>query len=517
MHIVLPETSEGIPEFYQGHNRHQGHILMIFNAFVQVKKYDFAECFIRLACEEYSARFWPLVNLLYVLALQDQKIEGMKVAARILKNARLFTAEDENSHVVLGIYDVVKTALLAGDVKAVSVLCDLAMRIHPYGKRLVSNAGEFAPLSYEEFREKIIDRSAQFDKGEISQPRIIQNIQKINLKEISAFKGKKVLCVFRQHAYTTGNSREVEFFDFYQRTALEAGLDYKAFASNTLIHVGSASEEEFKQELVRLEDIIAQWMPDYIYVDNFFAVKDSSLVPFFHGEIARMKSQYGFKLIGFYADSWSIEQQVLIDLGIDLMDAFHHGHSTYEATSPEHERKNFCFPCPYPKALFDWPEVKKDVFCGFLGSLHNIRAPWLAQIQEDDLNVASRFSSNENSGELVSTQAYAKELTRYEVSMIFSTRTPYQTAMTGTVWEAIITRSLVFEEESKEAHEYLVPFVHYIPFISYAHVKYYLEYLEKDQELVQLIQKNATTLFEKNYKSENFWSGLLSLVDENAQ
>ncbi|SCA57851.1 hypothetical protein MTBPR1_70123 [Candidatus Terasakiella magnetica] len=515
MQIVFPDSIEGIPAFYQSCQGDEEKIKFIVKGLIEHDLLDYAESFTRLACSEFHTSFWPFINLLCILTKAGKKVESISVAANIMKTSRM-SGDVMCDQVVFEIYSIMRDFMQANQKDVVQALMELAARLRPYGKRLISSSGELAPLSQDEFKAKITKAIEEFKQGKTALPFVLDHFNKCELKDISAFKGKKVLGVFRQRAYSSKEARDVEFLEFYPKTALPLGLDYRTFYHDAFVHTKHYSAEDYIEQIDRLEKEVREWRPDYIYIDNLLSHHEPEITERVQARLAAWKAEYGFKVIGFFADAWGNKQKKAIGQTMELADAFHHSHSTYIGTLPEDvEKKTLCFPCPYPRSIFDCPDVEKDIFTLFHGTLNPMRVPWATKILESDLNVKMHFSNHHVKGEVATMDAYARALSRAKVSLILTARTTMQTAMTGTVWEAILTNSMILEEESVEAPHYLVPFVHYVPFCSYAQLKHYIKYLEQDEELVSLIRQNASDFYDQYYSPDHFWSGILSLADAN--
>ncbi|MDV7339031.1 hypothetical protein RYZ26_05475 [Terasakiella sp. A23] len=515
--LVLPNHKDEVPALFERYKDQETSLVWIFHAMVRHDRIELAEMYIRMACQDKPNRAMPLILLCYVLLLQDKKMEEMRISAQILKWVRK-TSEKDADELCGQIYNAVKEAYLSGKGAYVNGLLELAMRIRPYGKKLVIAKGENAAPSYEEFKGLIEQSVRDFQAGNTALPKVLRHFNDLNVRHIDEFKGKKVLCVFRQHAYASARAREVEFFDFYEKTAKACGLDYRSFASDALVHTSSFSTDDFKNEVERLAKEIIQWRPDYVYIDNFLIHSDAEISDFVKEKFTKLKRETGCCLISFFADAWHLGQKNGLLWADELVDAHHHTQSSYIGALPQEvEDKAFCYPCPYPQELFHFPEVEKDIFAAFHGSLHDIRAPWLVKIQNDELNVHVEVSDHSNTSELSTLEAYARQFSRYDVSLLFSARNTVQTAITGAVWESLLTGSMILEEKSEEVPDYLVPYVHYIPFQSYAQLKAALTYLEQDKDLINLIRDNATSFFKTYYSAHHFWSGMLSMADNGAR
>jgi hypothetical protein len=488
----------------------------IISVFYFLSKHDFDQAynFIRGICEEKGGVLWPYIYKLYILALKGEKIEVMRQSALLLKFTKSFD-EYKADTFAIDVYTAMREAFYAGHRDVLAALNDLAMRIRPYGKSIISKSDEGKPLAREEFKAKILDETKKFMSGETELPLITRLHRKQVIKPIESFKDRKVLCVFRQHVYSFPTSRELELIDFYERSADATPLNYRAFLSDVLVHAPLYEEDIYEKELDRLEEEIRQWKPDIVYFDNLLAHTNEDAQAKLFTRLEGLKKKYGFILAAFYIDVWTLVQETATKRVADLADIIHITHSTLlDQLSEEVRQKTYCFPCPYPKEIFDWPEIKKSQFAGFHGSLLEVRLPWVLAMEKEDVNLYMHFSSHQASDDLGTMEGYGKAISRFKVSVVLSARNTIQTSITGTVWESMLAGSVIFEEKCEETRLYFVPFVHYIPFASIHQLKAYLTYLREDEEIMDLINKNAQLFFEESYHPNLFWSGLLSMADE---
>lgn len=505
---------------YEKLKSNKDNVLSLYYALIHLNKIDWAEELILRACQDFNDRLWPFINYLYIVAIKEDYRESAKLSIQIIKAYKNFDQVRKNDQIVF-IYHLINLAYENKHEAAISTYESLAARIEPYIRKIILSQKEFLPLSKEHFRDRIVALTQQKSDS----PYVCQRYSEIPLTDFQFLRSRKILFILRDHTELRPGSRKSETHDIFSTSAEIEKINFKLFASDLLTHYHPLLNdnndkkkeiiEGVKSELSRLERLIDEWQPDYVYFDNCLGQDCLELVECTYESIKKLKAKYGFKLITFYMDSWTEIQRMAMERMNSLTDVFHQTHVSARATLKEGiENKTFYFPYPYTEEIFYDASVEKDTFAGFIGSIFSTRMIWVKKMEHDKLDVHVRRSQQSASEKLMSMRTYGQEISRYKVQLSFSARSINSySVITSRVWEGILARSLIMEEHSMETEDYLIPFAHYIPFQNYAQLKAYLGYLKEDPELITMVCDNALNFVKDNYSGRHFWQGLMSLAD----
>ncbi|MBM2841982.1 MAG: hypothetical protein HW412_2510, partial [Bacteroidetes bacterium] len=91
-------------------------------------------------------------------------------------------------------------------------------------------------------------------------------------------------------------------------------------------------------------------------------------------------------------------------------------------------------------------------------------------------------------------------------------RNPSTRIITGRVWESILAKALLLEEENDEIKNYFVPFVHFIPFRSVNQLETYIRYFETHEDARRRIVNEASAWFQRRFSKERVWHSLIDVA-----
>jgi|GEM_PF-6571026 len=512
----LPTSEEGIKTLYQSYKEKQDVVDYIFafcDAYLNNGRLDLAERLMRIVVEDNPTQIWPYLNLASVLSHAERRIEAIKIIAMLKKQL-----SEQEKTAMGGIarlcYSIASKFIKIEDYATSRLLVDFAAAIYPMGLE-IRKAGAHPALSKEEF-ENLVNASLAKKNHSLSVFDAFKEVAR-NLD----IKGRKVLCVMRETSYLTKNSRVCELLEFYQDTADEAGVNCRMFASNLLIHGHKYKIEDWKLELERLENVIIEFKPEVLYVDNFLNGRTEEIFELLKTFYSMLKQKYDVTICSFYADAWSDAQLPLIQKYADYYDLCHHTHPSHLDVMNDYQRsKQFIFPCPYPIKLYHHQDVVADLDLGFIGSFHEVRVPWVQALIDNKIETYFHFSNNQKTCDYATMDSYGRLLSRLKLSLVFSKRNtlgaPQNTddAITGTIWETIMSNGVVLDDGSHEVTKYLTPFVHYIPFRNVPQLMAYSKYLLENEPLRKRIAQESFNFYNKNYSSKRFWELLFYKVDE---
>ncbi|MBI4664740.1 MAG: glycosyltransferase [Verrucomicrobia bacterium] len=328
----------------------------------------------------------------------------------------------------------------------------------------------------------------------------------------------RAFMVFRQFFFADNESREHEIPAFFRESAKALGIQFDFFPSERLHARSDRPPEEQYSAINDLVRALLAAKPHLVILDDFFAL--SAPVPYVGREVFRnvliaIRKQIGCKLVAFYLDPWSSESSCALEYASEFVDiVWHQNPVLARETMKERPEKFFAAPIPYPEALFPASHGRKTINGAFLGSVvsyNYLRAIWCALIRGRripcQLFFASHAKTASPAGDTI--QEYAAFLSRIRVMVNLNARTPRRKVVTGRVWESILSKALVLEEENEDLAHYFVPFVHYIPFRNVVELEAYLRFFEGHEAMRRRIVEEAYAWFQLCYSKERVWRGLI--------
>ncbi|MDA1274878.1 MAG: glycosyltransferase [Verrucomicrobia bacterium] len=403
------------------------------------------------------------------------------------------------------------------DAERVDQLLEICTPTGGYAGRAIASESSSPALSTAEIEKTLTDAWQAF----CGATNATNELEEISLSELPKRRDKppRVLLVFRTYFFHTASSRKHEFPMIFKSSGKSMGIEVSHFSSEVLSGPSVTTDALAYEGLQKLIRWIAGFEPDLIIFDDL-GVEGGISSMFgqdrFKELMLQLKGKFRFKLAGIYPDPWASVVADALPYASEFADLIWNPCSRIGSHFSEFgTAKRFCLPVPFPYELYqDSADVKSGgaVFLGGVKGYNYLRAVWLSLMRQTRspcrILVSSHIQNESHAGDTL--ESYASFMSRTEIMVNFSARTPNKKTVTGRVWESIASKTLLIEEDSEEIRSYFVPFVHYIPFLNIGELNAYLSFFLTHTEWRERICDQAFRWFRRHYSQEVVWSKLLS-------
>jgi len=372
-------------------------------------------------------------------------------------------------------------------------------------------------LRFIDFREKKITLSEIYEEKE----KLIANIMNaqklqtdpkyLELNKASLdYKARLRIAILKN---AKENHLLVDIFEDLKDSAISVGHVCEIFTGSVL---------QFKSKNTTLEnDALEQFEPDLVIAEahndpaKFYASENSNLLT--------LKSKLGFKIFLISIDLWRDSDVKFIQSWRHLYDVL--VHLDIQSINEFEIERDFWWP------YFAHPHTHNDgnvrhekvVFSG------NLRFPdrrsWLYQTSRiaRQMKVKLKVEAlNYTSAHWKSRKEYVKELKQASACLNFSQKKTGFTLITFRTLDIISAGSALLQQEDPESmplRDFLVPYLHYIPFTSKLQLSAIFLLMKENYQLVQSIAKSGSEFYRSQYSKTYLWSILenrfkLEVADE---
>ena len=179
---------------------------------------------------------------------------------------------------------------------------------------------------------------------------------------------------------------------------------------------------------------------------------------------------------------------------------------------------------PFENCYSNLPNVNKDIDIGFLGTSWKNRAPYITALSERGFNIYTAGGllpkdstivpySKENTSWMPYTD-YLALISRLKISLNFSQLAEGRSQVRARVWETLLCRSLLFEEDNLTTPEYFTPYIDYVPFNSVEDLIFKIEYYLEHEEECDNIRYQGWETVNKCYSATVFWQNIFNILDD---
>ena len=337
------------------------------------------------------------------------------------------------------------------------------------------------------------------------QPKAISELNKSKSIAIKKLNTQRVLIYGRSEFITNNTKRPHEVFSY-----LTKSLDRLEIKHLHLDYENILLKAPTPQKLQVLESIASKvilFKPNIVIYDDFMAQGIENEIALDFGKlISKLSDSMGFCLIGLYLDSWMPNQNKAISNFGHLLDYI------WIPTQPNfqfpHSHKLIKLPMPRPPVNLELINIENKInralFRGTIGRYNLDRANFIHKLREKKLNIDIFISNSRNSNTLNDHQ-YLQTITNYKANINFSERPTSDRIITGRVWETLLARSILIEEDNEQIKYFLTPYFHYIPFNSVRDIEIILDYLDRNIEKCKLLIESNSQFISNNYHSDKIW------------
>lgn len=286
-------------------------------------------------------------------------------------------------------------------------------------------------------------------------------------------------------------------------------LKDSANAVGHICEIFTSSHEQLNDKSVGQENLLLeQFKPDLVIAEahndptKFHASKNLNLL--------NLKTKLGFKIFLISIDLWRDFDVKFIKSWRSLYDALIH----LDIQSIEEFKIEKDFWWPY----FSHPTIKEDknvarnevLFSG------NLRFPerrsWLYQSSKvaKQMNVKFKVEALDyTSAVWKSRNEYLKELNNVTACLNFSWKKPNFTLITFRTLDVISSGSALLQQEDPESmplRDFLVPYLHYLPFFSKLELSAIFLLMKENPDLIEKIARTGSDFYNNRYSKPYLWS-----------
>lgn len=416
---------------------------------------------------------------------------------------------------------------LAGRAEAADALADLLAAGHPFASRAAGSgaAGSEADAAAapDALRRRLDEAWRAWRAGETPAPVFGRDGHGARHGACPGFSGIRVLMVMRRYFNYTASSREHELFMMFRRTAAALGIDLRMVEGDALVMPYGHGWRRQADALDATVAAINDMRPDIVIFDAL--CEQVALGEVFGPEVCKavlgdLKRRLGFRLVGFYPDAWTRNTRRALEAARGLADGWWTSSTAVFDGEPAFDRRHLNLPTPFDPSFYPdrGPEAEGARagarFFGSVAGYNYTRSLWL-RLMERKGTPCVFTASNHGAGPLGAEedyQLYADALMGCRVSLNFSSRNLTTHITTGRVFETVLARALLLEEDNLATRNFFVPYVHYVPFRSAQELDAAVRLFLEDEPLRRRMVEEAGAWMARNYSPEAVWRTVIGFA-----
>jgi hypothetical protein len=409
-----------------------------------------------------------------------------------------------------------------GRTAAADALLDLLAAGHPFAAR-AAGSGADAEAGTDALRRRLDAAWQAWEAGDTPLPAFSREAHGARHGACPDLSGVRVLMVMRRYFNYTANSREHELFMMFRRTAAVAGIDLRMVEGDALVMPYGHGWRRQADALDAVVEAINDMRPDIVIFDALceqIALGETFGPDVHRAVLGDLKRRLGFKLVGFYPDAWTRNTRRALEAIRGLADGWWTSSTAVFDGEPEFDRRHLNLPTPFDPSFY--PDRGPGIeaartgarFFGSVAGYNYTRSLWL-RLMERLGTPCAVTASNHGAGPLSAEedyQRYADALMASRVSLNFSSRNLTTHITTGRVFETVLARALLLEEDNRATRNFFVPYVHYVPFRSAPELDAAVRLFLEDEPLRRRMVDAAGAWMAGNYAPETVWRTVISFA-----
>lgn len=410
------------------------------------------------------------------------------------------------------VYPRIARFYATGQQKQAEVLADMILPYEPFGRRLlgivppVEDIPRPAALTDDVVAAFLRDQAAVMEAGDESRP--------LNdAAEAGRYRGRRALIIHRQHYHPNPESGKHPACEYFLQGAVEAGLDARLMMSDFACGLAASfNPEQAARDLAEISAVIEQWQPEIVICDAFGGPGQEAITT----RILDLRTRQGFRLIGIYHDVWSADIRRSYEEAMRQVDAiwFFDPLSTTSQMDGFPNAIGTVPPIPETPFAQALTRVQKTRALGFIGSIWNsnhIRGLWLMALTRKG-GVVDVVTGYPYGNGYQDASDFADFMASCKVTLCFCGRTSQQGALPGRIWEGIWSEAVLLEDDTPHLRQFLVPFVHYIPFRTLDELMFYSGFLQRRDDLRQQMATRARDFVRSRHSARQVWDSVLDVA-----
>lgn len=402
-------------------------------------------------------------------------------------------------------------------------LLDLLAAGHPFAARAVGDGAD-GDGTGDGLRRRIDDAWTAWEAGRTPPPAFSRAAHGARHGACpDDLSGIRVLMVMRRYFNYTASSREHELFMMFRRTAAAAGIDLRMVEGDALVMPYGHGWRRQADALAAAVEAINDMRPDIVIFDALceqMAIGEVFGPEVYRPVLGELKRRLGFRLVGFYPDAWTRNTRRALDAIRGLADGWWTSSTAVFEGEPDFDRRHLNLPTPFDPSFYPdrGPEAEAARagarFFGSVAGYNYTRSLWL-RLMERLGTPCAVTASNHGAGPLSAEedyQRYADALMASRVSLNFSSRNLTTHITTGRVFETVLARALLLEEDNRATCNFFVPYVHYVPFRSAPELDAAVRLFLEDEPLRRRMVGAAGDWMARNYSPEAVWRAVVGFA-----
>ncbi len=297
-----------------------------------------------------------------------------------------------------------------------------------------------------------------------------------------------------------------------QVSATEAGLKVHRFDADQLTHKKSP---DFAHHLQRLENFLDEKRPALVVFDgNYFPKEDMIDVEI----LAQLKKRFNFKIMTMIGDLYDHTRVDCLSYWAPASDlsVIFHRYTWFYDSFPSKEKVLVCPTLPFGESIFRGAsQEKRDLDISYIGSGHRNRRLYMDVARHSGLRVSGHIHDHDRplSQEAPGLSTLADIYGRSKIIFNNGWHDDGEAIITGRIGEVILSGAMLLQEHGAPIHDYMVPFVHYVPFANMHQFIAMAQFFLSEENWRQKIAVDAHRFLREHYSTALFWKAALGRLN----
>jgi len=323
-------------------------------------------------------------------------------------------------------------------------------------------------------------------------------------------RGRRTLVVMAERVHANPAFIESDIFHHVARSAAAYGLDVRTFAADRLVldtpNRAAWTDAEIARAWADLQRTVADFDPEIVVMQGDWPTERTLDLAW-----ARRLRENGCRVVVVLSDLydtefdffgfWAPEADALVHVNSETTHPLLSGHA--DKAFPAHG-------LPMDAALFAGPEEDKEFDVAVIGGNTRSRREMLVLLQAYGVEVAAclhhRLTRDAPTLEQYGLLTRKGKLT-VNTGRVETTRS--LSIVTGRRFEAVLARTVLLEEAGSRLSDFLLPFVHYVPFANTDQLVGFARFLLKNDDYRRRIADQAFDWHRRHFGADRFWRALL--------
>ena len=332
---------------------------------------------------------------------------------------------------------------------------------------------------------------------------ILKNLTSYRKKKYKSVSNKKVLFISSDNVKNSDKYINANFAK-YINSANHAGIITSFFEASQISYnfevVDSIRLQNAKKVIKKLLNKISSYQPDLIFVDtNYFP----DLANFNEDVVSSIRSICSAKIVGHIDDLFTDEDHRKAHIWEKFLDIVVH-------TSPgwKYKTKGNIIYIPTPTDPLSFYPAKKTngIFFSGIGNLPRFPYLFIAKLFCQKNNISHYIKIHDRKiVNALSRDEFNRYIRESHAVLEMTARSSTIRPTGGRSRIPLICKSLLIMEKSVDMNNFIVPYLHYIPFDNKRELELAIQLTFESKKLVNKITDAAYTFVRKHYNGDIIW------------